>query len=94
MFYSLFFNLALTYTSLYEKAFRIPALFHEARMLMRLRSSDGKIGAGGKILKMQLKSIPVVGIKVGDFHMLERESTPVFLDYVLTNVVNMLVAYG
>ena len=32
-----------------------------------------------------------VGIK---FHMLERTSTPVFLHYVLANIVNMFVVFG
>ena len=94
MFYFLFFDHVLTYASLYEKAFRIPVLFQEARRLLRLRSRDERVPARRKILKMQLESIPTVGIKVGTFHMMERESTPVFLNYVLTNVVNMLVAYG
>ena len=42
----------------------------------------------------QARSIQPVGIKVGGFHTLERLSTPIFIQYVLANVVNMLVAYG
>ena len=34
------------------------------------------------------------GIKVGHFHTLERTSTPMFLQFVVENVVGMLVSYG
>ena len=45
-----------------------------------------------QMVTMQVRSIPAsVGIKVGDFHMLERVSTPVFVHYVITNIVNLPV---
>ena len=44
-----------------------------------------------KALEMLMNSIPLVGLRVGDFHMLERVSTPVFMDYVVRSIVNLLV---
>ena len=44
-----------------------------------------------RVTLRRVRSIPSVGLKVGDFHMLERESTPIFMDYVLKNIVNLLV---
>ena len=48
----------------------------------------GMLRAEWKVLKRRLISIPSMEIKVGEFHTLERNSTPVFLNYVLTSVVS------
>ena len=71
----------------------MPALFGKVRDKLMLRSTKGLGKAERNMLKRQLRSISSMGIKVGEFHMLERSSTPVFLHYILTNIVNMLVAY-
>ena len=94
MYYALFFDVLLIYALLYEKGFTVAALFENAKNKLVLHSRRGANGAEWKILKRQVRSIPTVGIKVGEFHMLERTSTPVFIQYVLTNIVNMLLAYG
>ena len=91
MYYAIFIDCFLVYMLIYEKGFKVPDMFRKAKRTLRLRA-QGR-GRAHEILKRQLMSIPAVGIKVGDFHMLERTSTPVFVDYILTNVVNMLVAY-
>ena len=48
-----------------------------------------------KMVKMQVRSVAGalgrLGIKVGDFHMLERASTPVYIDFVIMSIVNLLV---
>ena len=93
VFYVIFFDALQIYVVLYEKGFKVPALFEKAKDELMLRSSEKLGKAERNMLQMQLRSIPSMGIKVGEFHMLERNSTPVFLHYVLTNIVNMLVAY-
>ena len=93
MYYVLFFDALRIYVLLYEKGFKVPTIFEQAKGKLMLRSSKGLGKAERNMLKRQLRAIPSMGIKVGEFHMLERNSTPVFLHYVLTNIVNMLVAY-
>ena len=93
MYYVIFMDASLIYMLMYEKGFKVPDAFHNAKSTLRLRSSWYGRTHQWKILDRQLMSIPEVGVKVGDFHMLERASTPVFLHYVWTNIVNMLVAY-
>ena len=83
----------LIYTLIYEKGFKVPDMFRRAKNMLRLHGSRYGRTNQWKILDRQLMSIPPVGIKVGEFHMLDRTSTPIFLHYVLTNIVNMLVAY-
>lgn len=94
MYYVLFIDVTIMYMLMYEKGFQVTDMFQHAKKLLQFQTTkNGRVG-GRKILEKQFKSIPPVGIKVGEFHMLERTSTPVFLNYVLTNVVNMLVAFG
>ena len=78
---------------LYEKAFKIPVLCTELKALLRVRASRIGNKAERNIRMRQVRSIPPMGIKVGELHTLERTATPVFVHYVLTNIVNMLVAY-
>ena len=87
-------DVCLIYTLVYQKGFMVSDEFERAKNLLRLIAVRNGNTLQRKILKRQLMSIPSVGIKVGGFHMLERTSTPIFLDYVLKNVVNMLVAFG
>ena len=82
-----------TYAIIYGKAFKVPDLFEKAKVAVRLRSRHMDM-ATRKLLDRQVRSVPPVGIKVGGFNMLERTSTPVFLEFVLGNVISMLVAYG
>ena len=94
MYYLMLLDAALIYMLLYEKAFKVPELFNRAKPLLRLRGNRVRNGLQRKVMSRQAMSIQPVGIKVGEFHTLERLSSPIFLHYVLTNVVGMLVAYG
>ena len=94
IYYVMFVDVSLIYTVIYEKGFQVSDKFQKAKNLLRFHALvNGRVG-GRKVLEKQFKSIPNVGIKVGEFHMLERTSTPIFVQYVLTNVMNMLVAFG
>ena len=93
MYYVIFFDALLIYVLLYEKGFKVAALFQQVKGILILQARKGVAGEDWKMLKRKMRSIPAIGIKVGEFHMLERTSTPVFLHYILTNIVNMLVAY-
>ena len=94
MYFIVFLDLVLIYCIIYAKAFKVPLLVREATL--RLEMLANRLGNKTRrdTLRKQLRSIPPLGIQVGSFHTLERTSTPVFLHYVLTNIVNMLVAYG
>ena len=93
MYYIVFFETSFVYTVIYEKAFKIPYLMATAKISLSLRAQGMQNEVPRKVLARQLKSMPLVGIKVGGFHLLERTSTPVFLHYILVNIVNMLVTF-
>lgn len=94
MFYTLFCDGTLVCMLLYEGAFKVPELFQMTKSLLRLSGSGVPYGFQRKVIARQARSLQPVGIKAGDFHTLERLSTPIFIQYVLTNVVSTLVAYG
>ena len=99
MYYVIFFDTSLSYILIYGKAFKTPALFKQAvHFALEIvgAEQDRKIlkAIKLKVLARQLRSIPEMGIKVGEFHTLERTSTPVFVDYVVKNIASMLVAFG
>lgn len=89
--FTMFVDMLFLYAFVYEKAFGIPEGLDSVKRA--LGSSIQGIGVvrGRKILRRQVRSVPIVGFKVGDFHMLERESTPIFIQYIVTNIVNLLV---
>ena len=98
MYYVIFVNMTVAYALIYEKAFKIPELFEEMVNLELMNLNAGKDRemwtlAKNKVLARLLKSIPSMGIKVGRFHTLEPTSTPVFLDFVLRNIVSMLMTF-
>ena len=96
MYYFIFFNASLVYILVYDQAFKVPDLFGQAVRVTLLRVGKQRepgLAVKKKVLDRQLKAVPAVGVKVGEFHTLERISTPVFLNYVLNNVVSMLVAF-
>lgn len=84
-------NVSILYTVVYDKAFGVKIRFGQTAKCMLLRLQQH--GNGKTVAVRFLKSISLVGIKVGEFHMLERASTPIFIDYVVINIVNMLMAY-
>ena len=93
MYYALLVDMTLLYSIVYEKAFQIPNQFTQAVQEIWVHLPKGGDRKRQAVAKY-LRSIPKLGIKVGEFHTFERTSTPVFIDFVVTNVVSMLVAYA
>ena len=44
-------------------------------------------------MKGEMTRIQNTGVKVGNFHQMERESTPNFIDFVVKQVVSLLVTF-
>ena len=91
MYYCILLDCSYVYIMGYGKAFKIPALFERATQRAMLLAGNGSSEAS-KVWMRQIRSIPRIGIKVGEFQMMEQVSTLIFIDFVLGNVVSMLVA--
>ena len=92
MYYVLLFDMVFIYATLYGKTFKIPALVTDAKAALVVRAGKWGDRFDGRLVRREVRSIPSVGIKVGDFQVLERAAIPMFLHYVVTNIVSMLVA--
>ena len=88
--FCVFGDIMFLYAFMYEKAFAIPEGLGRVKRGLRMRVRQCRTSGATKMVTMQLKSIPAVGIKVGNFHTLQRVSTPIFVDYVVCNIVNLL----
>ena len=85
-----------TFISQFDHAFSIPLLVDHVGKLVLLKAfKDGCCSRHERaIVKRQLRSVPVLVIKVGRFDYLERESTPLFLDYVVNRTSSLLVMFN
>ena len=84
----------MLYSIMYERAFAIPKLVRVTKSLVMLRAGTVSRTPGFKHrMEQRLRSVPAMGIQVGHFHTFERVATPVFIDYVLRNVVGLLVIH-
>ena len=93
MYYVAMVDVILAYSIIYAKAFKVPLLVQNVTILLEVIANRLRNKTERKILRKKVRAIPPLGIQIGNFHMLERMSTPIFLHYVLSNIVNMLVAY-
>ena len=86
-------NFVFFYAFVYEKAFAIPDGLERVKRALTAEIQAMRHTPLKKIRRKQVEAVPLVGIKVGDFHMLERESIPIFVHFVLENIVNLLVSH-
>ena len=91
MYYFFILDCLFMYMFTYDRAFQIPAIFQKATRTVMLRALNGG-PKSSKIFKRRQQSVPRLGIQVGNFHMMERESSLNFIHHVVVNIVNMLVA--
>ena len=97
--------MTMIYGILYEKAFSIPEKMERLKSeflsaVDKTTSKHSQCDLTPKLLEnlraemeREIEAIRDVGIKVASFHTLERESTPLFVDFVVNQVVSLLVTF-
>ena len=83
------------FTVLYDKGFSIPRRVERLRSLLvfKLRTSQVITEQGRDMLMRQVKSVGTVAVRVGQFHYLERASTPRYMDFSMKNIMRLVMAY-
>ena len=80
------------YTVLYNHGFKLPWMVNMCRVELlersRILQSDSTM-----ILKRQVSSLCRVEMSMGGFHGLERSSTILFLDFVVTRICSLIIAF-
>lgn len=86
-------DVSAMYVIVYKKAFAVPQGIWEVKKAMKVQIH----GTGFRFKKNRdgwlksVRAIRVFGIHVGHFHTMERQSAPIFIDFVIQNVVSLLV---
>ena len=86
---------AFLYPFCYDKGFSIPRSTARLQSLLVLRLKQSQvITEMQKSHKLrQLRSLPKMAVRVGNFHQLQRVSTPTFLDFSIKNLVRVVMFY-
>ncbi|CAG7730709.1 unnamed protein product [Allacma fusca] len=87
-------NSTAMYVLTFERAFKIPLKMEEYKL--SIKESAGVCLGGGSLISVvsrMVDSIPCVAIKVGPFNSMERASPIIFFHFVVSGIVNLLLAF-
>ena len=87
----LFVEFIICYTVLFQLAYGVPEKAEELRRVIGLTSAGLKSPLHRKHCEKVLSSIPMMALRVGGFHTIERESVPIFADFVVQQIVGLLL---
>ena len=87
-------HVSAMYVIVYKKAFAVPEGIVKVKKAMTVQIYTTRFGAKRERddWVKTVESIRIFGIHVGCFHAMERASVPNFIDFVVRNVVSLLVA--
>ena len=85
---------------MYDKAFKIPDEVERVKRMAGLKIATAGLGNNAlfciemekREMRQRIRSIPLVGIKQERFGYLERASTLLFLDFVVSSICNVLLS--
>jgi hypothetical protein len=89
----MFFEANFIYNIMFDKAWRIPAMVEEVKMAMIAQSSSCEVEAEKEELKKVVRSIQKLGIQAGAFNVMERESTLIFTDFSVQQIVDLTLTF-
>ena len=89
IFLILLFNCISFYSVIWTNVNVIPETMNRLRRGLTSRSPAVDIQLAQRVIK----SIPCVAVRVGDFTNMERNSTPIFLDFVVRTTASCLVGF-
>jgi len=90
-----FFIVAISSFSItFNGTHQITEKVEELKRDILVKSRKVRTRSGMKEVEMILKSVQRLGIKVGGFNYMERESTLIFLQYVLEQIVDLLITFN
>jgi hypothetical protein len=84
-------NAVACYALIYEKSFMIPANMQKLKEQIIVSLNSRRNTSFSLEVRKILRSIPPMGIRVGDFNTMERSSTIMYIDFVTEKLVSILV---
>ena len=83
----------IVYLGMYNNTFHIPETILRLKAEVLTQSQALLSRDQRKELRMRLAGIPKIGIRSSRFQYIERASTLIYIDYVSTQIVNLLLAF-
>ena len=80
------------YSAMYSGGFEIPSLIHEYTKGIMLQSVRLDVAGCMEVRKMA-RSVPTVAVLVGQFCQLRRSATVDMGDFIINNVVSLMVSF-
>ena len=93
LFFALAFDGIVFYNVMWGNASLIPVMMKELKDQVDVVMAKGMTDNDRQYWKRVAKSIPCIGVSVGGFRSVEWDSTPIFMDFVVRNVVSLLMAF-
>jgi len=86
-------NCAVAYISIFQLAHKVTERVEDLKKVIEVKYTGLPFPWARNYLERIQRSIPVLAVNVGGFHEAERESVPIFLDFVVKQTVNLLLAF-
>jgi hypothetical protein len=84
-------NSFLVYISVFQLAYQITERSEELRRIQGISLSRLRSPVDRKYCEKFLRSVPPMAMSVGGFYRIERESVPIFVDFVVGQIVSLLI---
>ena len=93
-FLALAFDCNTYYMVMWDNASLIPVMLKELKDQVGRATEGGRADHNSMYIRRVIRSIPDIGMSVGGFRSMERDSTLIFMDFVLRNVLSLLLAFN
>ena len=84
----------LFYTAIFQLAYQVTGRPEELRRVIQVKAEGLRGQKEKELVRVFLKSVPTLAIYVGGFQRVERESIPIFVDFVSQQIVGLLVSFN
>jgi hypothetical protein len=92
--YAFFFLVCIVlYIAIFGLAFGVTQRTDEFREVAQLSIARLRVQKSRKYCQRILRSLPKLAMRVGGFHAVERESVPIYVDFVFKQIVSLLLAF-
>ena len=86
------FNFITFYTMMWDNASLIPDMIKEIKCQLNIMAERGQV-QDQRYWRRVSMSVPCISVRMGGFRNVKRDSTIVFMDFVMTNVASLLISF-
>ena len=83
----------IVYIGMFQFAYKVEEKLEELKRMMEIKLESLVKLENRKYWGKVLKSIPRMGIKVGVFSRVEREAVPIYIDFCVGQIVDLLLTF-